>query len=330
MDDLKLAEEGGDAASTMSSQRSTPFATRTTNATAYLWRRFLTTKTGQALMIISFLMPFLFITVSLLFTEEYYRAGCYGCQLSRKENLLQVCVMGVCQCLGLLGCFLLRKVDDPFLIVNELWIVFGVGGNLTLIGMALYASDSLRPQYLFITTFGLFIFWSAQAPWLMLVDKLKMRRKRGAFRTDKTSGVDLKMSLEDGLASPKILEAYELHLIAEMGIESLRFYRDAKAFRSRARDMTQKTRNLRAQRLARVYLGSNAVLAINISHALSGKIWSEIGDDPEEGEVPAEVFDQAILEVFNMMSKGSWPRFLKTKNFRDARAAADAAMGGAV
>ena len=108
--------------------------------------------------------------------------------------------------------------------------------------------------------------------------------------------------------------AFEAHLEAEWGAESLGFLTDTWAWKTSFSEIDARARVARARKIIRAYVRDHGVLSVNVSSAVQSRILAvaETADaDPQAMRV--EVFDEARHEVAHLLEVGAVARFMRAR-----------------
>ena len=104
------------------------------------------------------------------------------------------------------------------------------------------------------------------------------------------------------LADEELRRQFEIHLVQEFAVESLRFWEEANNWKSVFDATDPSIRQRRAEAIYRTFLQSaSAPLSVNVPDTVSKDVAKAFANNTD---VPKNVFDAAIAEVFQMMRSG--------------------------
>lgn len=115
---------------------------------------------------------------------------------------------------------------------------------------------------------------------------------------------------------------FEKHLGKELATESLLFWKETVKFKLGFEADFDHAQTF-AKMISRQFIGKRAQLEINISEDQADNLIAKF----RSGFVGKNVFDEAMIEIFQLMEKGPYPRFLRSKEFLEyAKTSADFTM----
>jgi hypothetical protein len=266
------------------------------------------------------------------FGLAYNRGNCNGCYEELWFFLVVFATVGGVLNVSAYYAYQLRNSPDPLLMLHELKMLVLCASLPAGLGALLTAIDQYigRPydrgvfSWDWLVIFGLML----QFYWLCLHPLFVANRA-----ASKVSGgvVDFRSILENPRASKLFAE----HLVTVWAVENLKFWSQVEAFRSQyASFRNKKDANIVAWQTYCTFIRPGAVLDVNIPASSRDKIIAQfdtlVDEDPDliKVTVPSTIFDVAQHEVFSLMEKDSFQRFLKTdayKAFANENTVVDAA-----
>jgi len=118
--------------------------------------------------------------------------------------------------------------------------------------------------------------------------------------------------LDTILSDPVLADLFEKHLVSEFAVESLYFLRDSTAWFDTYHDVVPSAATARAQKIFRLYIQPEGILAVNISH----KVVQRISQKLKSAVVEQNIFKAAQQEVTNLLEHGPMLRFFRQPDVR--------------
>ena len=134
--------------------------------------------------------------------------------------------------------------------------------------------------------------------------------------------------LAQTLADPVALRGFEESLVAELGLESLLFYREAKRFREGYAEWPPATRRARARKIVRTFVSPSGLYACNLPSSMMRALTRAVDEARYDDMSCASMFEPARLEMFHLLQDAHERYLAKLKHHHDPHAAA--AVGAVV
>jgi hypothetical protein len=128
-------------------------------------------------------------------------------------------------------------------------------------------------------------------------------------------------TLASALDNPLLARAFQTHLEVEHNGENLSFFRAVAAFKEDVTRSVMEPAEIcsRAAPVMDTFVGSSAPSMVNLPAGVARKLKAAY-KDPDM--CAPTMFDEAAAEIYKLMAKDAWPRFLKAyKSSEEARAA---------
>eukprot|EP00924_Labyrinthula_sp_SR-Ha-C_P014211 snap_masked-scaffold_59-processed-gene-0.29-mRNA-1 protein AED:1.00 eAED:1.00 QI:0/0/0/0/1/1/3/0/554 len=274
------------------------------------------------------MIPFLGISciVFTIFSLDG-RLECVGCKVSNGLNAINISLAGLC----IVGCIIfLRKIrhePDHFELKKEVQSALTLGVFLVVPYVPLQTLDPNNldnkglVNWIWIAIIGWTIYYH-----FSVADQVK---KAILFRKD-VLNLKLKSSnspqLQDVLKSHFGATLFKAYIVEESSFENFLFYRDATIWKTvlgRKQNTIEGKRKALSlvKKIYSLYIKQWAVNQINISGSDRVKIYNEIEEienkqkNGEEYHVPLHIFDEALLEVWQLMATDSFTRFKTSKYY---------------
>eukprot|EP00924_Labyrinthula_sp_SR-Ha-C_P015723 snap_masked-scaffold_4-processed-gene-7.56-mRNA-1 protein AED:1.00 eAED:1.00 QI:0/0/0/0/1/1/2/0/387 len=215
----------------------------------------------------------------------------------------------------------LQKGDytDPFEIVKETKLASTVPIFLSIVYFVCTFTDPLNVVYdpedenqgSIVFFYGFFL--DVAIAWFGFISLTVPVLKSLHFRYSPRmrSGADL--SLDDILANKHGRQAFKKHLINEFSSENLHFYETILLWKKKYAKFSSNSILRQGKNIYNRWLAPSAPAQVNISY----KVRERIKQDLENGEIEDSSFDDALLEVKTLMDFDSFPRFRRTRLFKD-------------
>jgi hypothetical protein len=128
------------------------------------------------------------------------------------------------------------------------------------------------------------------------------------------------INLLNALDNPELCKLFETFLTQEMSLENLMFFRDVSRWEREFFDLDKGARLARARKIMRTYIVQNSMLSVN----LPSEIWKDIltrvercETKPDGESLPRTLFSIARQEILELLLRGPWFRFVKSKPYLD-------------
>jgi hypothetical protein len=300
--------------------------------TRLLWAlRFLVSPVGVVSIVLAIQIPFMILAGIIIATRPEF-AQCFGCILG-SVFIPFASISAVICILGFLMAYRVRMFKDPWGLRSEvtLCIICVVCMFFSFI-MAFQTTfdpsdpwDWQGPQTFFCTMILVCqsyvqILLAAQNEIAKEFNRNRDRKGESTVGGSRAEAIhteiqrDFPKDVKGILASPPLAELFEKHLVDELCIESLLFYRAVNDWKKSYSDIDVKLRKTRAKKLFKVYIDIKGLYPVNIPDYMYRDIEKVIKNDEE---VKYELFDAALKEITKLMQSGSVPRFLRSKRFFD-------------
>lgn len=125
-------------------------------------------------------------------------------------------------------------------------------------------------------------------------------------------------SFENLLLSSVGILAFEEFLQAEFCVENLQFWKEARQFPLLHQQKTLEERALTTTQLVEIFIKENSPKQINIHDSTRKQIQME-AERPAE-EIPITIFEEAKKEVFALMKRDSYQKFLSSPQYKSLMA----------
>jgi len=282
-----------------------------------LW--FITSPWGVISISFFILLPFIVIGFVILAANREYMS-CYGCTNDLNATLLESVVgVGATTIVAMLFFwFRVLYLDDSWGLRSESTYCIVIAVLCLAIavceGLVDIPADSTF-QFPFVLQILLCT--------LVIVNTL-LQLYLGYRETSVTSRVvssdrrDLQIGLTEVLADKVLAEAFEKHLVNELGIESLLFIRDAENWKAVYYDIAPTARRARAKKIYETYISTNGMFSVNIPETILLDVRKTIqATHTRDDLVPMTIFDAAIQELRNLLTIGALKRFLNSSAFEE-------------
>jgi hypothetical protein len=287
--------------------------------------RFLTSDFFTSITLGLYMVPYLIAAIVLTATDPMITNGCpNGCFATDIGNALVIagCIIALV-CL-LVAVYLVRNLSDPFGIVRENTLACLLGGLPAVIATGLGNNTSAAPDFNCqqITCAGVLVLCFVQS-WLqialMYADREKYRTmllQQGGGETMRSqhhisTSSELYSAMTQVLVDPQLHQLFEQHLIAEHGVESLRFYDAATRWKRDFADVPQRTAESRAKKLCGIYIGDKAMFPVNLPSDVVDRISDALANTGTKA-LSRDVFDDAIAGVKELMLFDTYLRFARS------------------
>jgi len=292
-----------------------PAPAEETNLARLIRARLLTSVTAEFIVFFIVSLPF-FISIAIIFSvNPFYGRGCVGCTLYKSEEYLFIGQFVVIASITLALWYPVRHADDPLLIVWEVKWTGIFAGTGAIVG---FVVDTFDPYHLAasgVMTWGWIVLAGMFAAFFMVTYWPMYHARKMSMQFETGVGSTSGESLDTVLADPLLKSAFAVHLVHEFAIESLRFWETASTWKN-----TYEANALRRDAMAEViyetFVAPGSTMEINISYAQRGK--TEANLDKET--IMPDCFDDALAEVYALMARDSFPRFVKSEAYRELRA----------
>eukprot|EP00753_Platysulcus_tardus_P016771 PLAT603.1.p1 GENE.PLAT603.1~~PLAT603.1.p1 ORF type:complete len:476 (-),score=142.41 PLAT603.1:138-1565(-) len=134
---------------------------------------------------------------------------------------------------------------------------------------------------------------------------LSCRARKSSSRYAATDGASL--SLKDALADERIAQAFRQHLMREFSVENLMFWLRCSWFAEHAFS-TEDAMLTTAQELLKLHVLPGSDLQVNLPHSMVRKVKVAV----ESGRVSSATFAECADEVYRLLERDAFARFLKT------------------
>eukprot|EP00924_Labyrinthula_sp_SR-Ha-C_P006826 snap_masked-scaffold_8-processed-gene-1.34-mRNA-1 protein AED:1.00 eAED:1.00 QI:0/-1/0/0/-1/1/1/0/478 len=204
---------------------------------------------------------------------------------------------------------LANKYPDPFGILNEINMFFQVGLSITLTGIFfaivdpfdIYDEDkSIHFDYGIIAGIG-----------IMASVLISVTLPIYKVYSPKVLKIEYSVPLTELLSSPSGAKLFRSHLIYEFSVENLNFYETARAWKKEFSHISNPVPS--AKNLYKRYISDEAVAKGQVN--LGYDVKQRIQDSISKNEVYSDLFDEAINQVYALMSSDSYSRFMRTETF---------------
>jgi len=330
-----LAEDSSAEVPTLHNQHPVPPTSVQISARQIRAARFLASPKGTACMLAVTLLPYVVTSIAYTLTNPMAMEGCSGCSSSGTVGV--VVVLGTVFALGLVvfSLWLCRNMPDPFLVVAEAKICAFSG----FIALAFYITSKfvdLSNGAIFswaIPFEAMLVVMCSLATFLpvLIVFAVRAPPFSQEFLSQGSCPFLCFHSVTDTLFHSSLhpwteifqniltdehsKAAFEAHLTAEHGVESLLFFEAAIVWRDVYYSVGAVTARVRAKRLVRLYIGDDAVFPINVSYEQSCRVLEcvnrPVGDGPSDFN--KHMLDEVIDEVVRLMYRDAFVRFMHSK-----------------
>eukprot|EP00924_Labyrinthula_sp_SR-Ha-C_P006881 snap_masked-scaffold_8-processed-gene-3.48-mRNA-1 protein AED:1.00 eAED:1.00 QI:0/0/0/0/1/1/2/0/537 len=204
-----------------------------------------------------------------------------------------------------------QKYPDPFEFLTEITEAFFIGTVLSLLSIVLVVLDfgdiyneekPYRFDYGVISGVGvmLFVIRSITIP-VYRVYKLSQLTKEKSLHLDAL------------LSTPTGAKFFRSHLVYEFSVENLNFYETVNAWKQNYRKFINPKKS--AKNIYNRFISEKAMETgqVNLSYEIKETIRRRI---EEENGVDVDIFDEALEEVYMLMSNDSYGRFQNTETFK--------------
>ena len=252
-------------------------------------------------------IPFLITAMGRMFNAKEY-IYCTGCRLAAADIIILMIVTTLVAMVVSFPLIGMRKNVDRNGLLKELKtiivgaVIFGIPAFVfVLIDPGnLDATGNFTWDYLFSLVY-LWVF-TAQVPLQIFV----------AWYSNKMLASSNKIDLFSIVLNQQTHQLYNQHLVREMGIESLQFLDEALGWKKRFEDSQEEYRQHRAEGIYETFLAKHCPLPINID----GQEINRLRQVFRKGEkVDRQVFDKSMVEVYRMIERDSFIRFLSSNRF---------------
>ena len=312
--------------------------------------RYVLTGQGQLVFALITSLPYLLVAILVgVFEDPSGYLGCYGCNVLQSSVYTIIALAVINIVIGSVLAVRTHGLNDPWGFIREgRWTL---ADQLWALVWYIFISQSIispDPTNAFDLT--IIVLWGLLAnvahctvyP-LWLASQAEQRggdararneRKRARAKrvgedasstlTQQQGGAPqmLGAGLEDIFAHPKLLEAFGVYVAAEFASENLSFVQDVRAFRLAWQDVAPATRLVRARKMFRLYMASDAALLINVSQRALERVEKAVHG---AADIPRDVFDEAYQEVEGMLVNGPLERFKLTREWEELAASLQSA-----
>lgn len=282
--------------------------------------KFLSSRPGTMIITALFSLPVLIASIIIVVSDPVV-LYCTNCGYSEPARNMIVIALVICFGIGISFWFVARGIKsvDKWGLKNECAITIvayaiGLCGYLS----SLFTDDSteknLSPYtHNFLLTLGMWLAVIEQSLVQVVLARLgerKLSQLRSQVRhNEKTLQSSSKSDeLEEILNDRESSEAFEKHLIAELGVESLYFLKQCEQWLKAYFDVSPTARLSRAKKIFKTYIDTSGLYAVNVSARVNESIETKLyraGVD----DCPREIFEDAIREIRQMLLMGAVLRF---------------------
>jgi uncharacterized membrane protein len=296
--------------------------------------RFMTSGWGVATTSFSILIPF-FVVAMVVLGSNHQVASCYGCEAIQSTTEVTVFTVGGISIIFMLT-MLLKTIhlEDPWGLRKEsvhtvIFAILAFVAALCEYYVELPEDSMFQFAYVLQITLWLIVMESSIVQILLAYKEARKGSHLAAVnakhhRNAESSGGNPTIGLDDLLADKTMAEAFEKHLVNELGIESLLFIRDAENWKSTFFDISPGARRIRARKIYSTYISPSGLYTVNIPETMVIDIRKQImstrktavnATAVEEDSLQPTLFDSAIRELRNLLTNGAVSRFMKSSQF---------------
>ena len=280
--------------------------------------KFVTSTWGVVSMALSLIVPALFIAVIILLAN-LDSLKCNGCLQARQVSLYSMIAVGSWTVvIGIIMWLRVRKLPDPWGLRAEcfnglIWALLAL--LIFIVGVFLPTEQLIAMSYPFnypvtVCILAMVIVNS----FVQLGMAYYQDRTTQQIRQVRSMSNGSSHSLDEILVNPIKAEAFEQHLVRELGIESLLFIRDAGNWKAKYYDIAPSARKARAKKMFATYIAANGMYAVNIPDSMSRSIVKVLA--AVEDDVPETLFDDAVKEIKTLLNVGAVARFVKSDSYK--------------
>ena len=282
--------------------------------------RLLSTKKGTIGLMLLVFAPLIIVQLVLFSTSQMVRHNCTTCMFNElpvlKFSMYTASVLAIL--LYVYSIWLVRKAEDPLLFVFEskiAAIVFGIPTVLVFIASGFAFREgyfNLRFIYhplLCITCVIHSIVPAAMVVyWHYRTVKVKAAASRRDINDQQHDGSNKEMlahqvsnvtagggsefhnnwalvdtskqNFENVLADARLFKAFEAHMTAEHGVESLLFLVEIRKWMKEYTDLPERTMFIRARKIVSLFVGDNAIFPVNLPYETIINLQTSVGISP--------------------------------------------------
>jgi len=299
------------------------------NPAALKVMKFMTSEWGAALSLTLVFTPYFVTLFVVLGTSDMVALGCWGCLTSPTDSIVTLLEAIVALVLLLITYCLNLGQRDPFGILQEMRLIIWFTGLPCVILLALTTylpTSSEHNVTAILLEIGLIFMCAIQSVLQCFLAVLDRSREKKIMLHHGMS----KQEFEVHVLQPDshYHEAFAQHLASEHSYESLGFLLAVQQFYRGYIAAGPKIHNLRARKIITMYVGENAVLACNLSNENVEKLLPVL--DSLDHDVPRDAFENAKLEIINLLYRDAFVRFCRTKEYAELSATAVVALSDKV
>jgi hypothetical protein len=200
-----------------------------------------------------------------------------------------------------------EKIPDTFGFVRDIRIIAAEFGVLAILGIVLSAVDpgnldaTSQVSWLWFVEFGILIamWWEYTIPGFMAW--------RESVLADRVANIRTRVpEISRALGNDIIFNRFESFAEKNFIGESAKFLRDCKKFESWVEGRSAELVKQKAKAIIALYVTQNAGLQVN----LSSKTRLKIEHRMSSGDVGADLFKEAQIELLNMIRHSLWGKFV--------------------
>lgn len=242
------------------------------------------------------------VTCTLVIPRYSMKAMCMGCQMDAMDVGIYFASIAFFLITTVAVITRMQWEEDPFLVFADLRFLMSVFIGMAIITYTLVATD---PDGLMKRQ---------EVDWHILeaFTAVALHIRRCIFPMVRAYRIHKKpqLPLLAILNHPQMSRMFELYLTRELATESLLFWKEGVKYKLGFETDFDYSQQL-AKMIQRQFIGKRAQLEINISEDQVDNLMAKF----RSGFVGKTVFDEAMIEVFYLMEKGPYQRFLHSKEF---------------
>jgi hypothetical protein len=217
----------------------------------------------------------------------------------------------------------MRFVEDNFYLKEELWYTWMIM-MIPLLYIILQGIPPL-PQYLFDghfdygslffleipsllmmgVSFG-FPIWKSYTPEFSKLSGTGVSVETPAVMHHASSLAEIERDFRQVLEDEEGFALFQKFLEQEWSVENILFWKAAVEFRKTFEQQKQEENNMRAKKMFEEFISTDAPLCVNLPFGVRTKVTSNCN----EIDISQELFQEAEKEIFNLMLKDSFRRFV--------------------
>jgi len=277
--------------------------------------RFLSSNTATSVLVLVILAPYLVASIAFTATSEMLLSGCpNGCFFTVEEAnvLLAGAILAILPII--LACVLVRNKADPFGILRENTFACIFGGIPAVVaicaGQNYPASNNFNPAQIQVAGVLIMCFFQSWYQVLLYYKYKHLLSTKNEYGNDEHFFERFgEVFLDTGLH-----DLFEKALIAEHGVESLRFYDAALRWKHDFADMPTRTAESRAKKIISLYVGDASLYPVNLA---GNTMEALLALGAKNGPFQATTFNNAIAEVKDLMQRDSYMRFVYSPAYQN-------------